>query len=274
MIKQPFGVNKMKHFIGSKNNRSESDDGDYIAAVTTAVNNYEAFTKFKQDPRYTTILEHANAQQGNACLEIIMTESPELMYQMDDFKDNDIEGGTTTVQYEFVGAISPTTLRYIKVASDIKKIFGNFSFEKIAEIGVGYGGQLLINDKIFKFKEYHLFDLPPVLNLAEKYLECHNLNNSYKTTTLNQHSGDIYYDLSISNYAFSELPSKLQMKYIEKIFSKSLRGYLTMNSGLSNSAFQNDKLSLQELKKCLPKFEVIEERPLTHPGNYIIIWGL
>ena len=64
------------------------------------------------------------------------------------------------------------------------------------------------------------------------------------------------------------------MNYIKKIFSKSLRGYLTMNSGLSNSAFQNDKLSLQELKKYLPKFEVIEERPLTHPANYIIVWGI
>jgi hypothetical protein len=64
------------------------------------------------------------------------------------------------------------------------------------------------------------------------------------------------------------------MKYIQKILSKSLRGYLTMNSGLSNSAFQSDKLSMQELKNYLPKFEVIEERPLTHPGNYIIIWGI
>jgi putative sugar O-methyltransferase len=203
-----------------------------------------------------------------------VAQTPELIFQMDEFKDNDIEGGAITKQYELVGAISPSTLRYIKVASDIKKIFGDFSFEKIAEIGVGYGGQLLINDKVFKFKEYHLFDLPPVLNLTEKYLESHNLNNSYKSYTLNQHSGSTYYDLSISNYAFSELPSKLQMKYIDKIFSKSLRGYLTMNSGLSNSAFQSDKLSLQDLKNHLPKFEVIEERPLTHSGNYIIIWGI
>lgn len=112
------------------------------------------------------------------------------------------------------------------------------------------------------------------MNLTAKYLECHNLNNSYLTRTLNQHNGNTYYDLSISNYAFSELPSNLQIKYIEKIFSESIRGYLTMNSGLSNSAFKNDKLSLQDLKKYLPKFEIIEEKPLTHPGNYIIIWGI
>lgn len=264
----------MQEFIGSKNNRSLSDNGAYITAVTAAVNDYNAFTTFKKDPRYTTILEHATPEQGKECLDIITSQTPELIFQINNFKDNDLEGGSTTVQYERIGEISPSTLRYLKVASDIKTIFGEFPFEKIAEIGVGYGGQLLINDKIFKFKEYHLFDLQPVLNLTAKYLECHNLNNSYQTYTLNQHNGNTYYDLSISNYAFSELPSNLQIKYFEKIFSKSLRGYLTMNSGLSNSAFKNDKLSLQDLKKYLPKFEIIEEKPLTHPGNYIIIWGM
>lgn len=264
----------MQEFIGSKNNRSLSDNGTYIAAVTSAVNDYNSFTTFKQDPRYTNILEHATPQQGKYCLDIIIQQSPELIFQINDFKDNDLEGGPTTVQYEHIGDISPSTLRYIKVASDIKTIFGDFPFGKIAEIGVGYGGQLLINDKIFKFREYHLFDLKPVLNLASKYIECHNLINSYQTYTLNQHNGNTYYDLCISNYAFSELPSDLQIRYIKKILSKSLRGYLTMNSGLPNSAFQNDKLSIQDLKKYLPKFEVIEEKPLTHPGNYVIIWGI
>ena len=46
-----------------------------------------------------------------------------------------------------------------------------------------------------------------------------------------------------------------------------------MNSGLTNSAFQTDKLSLAELKNLLPKFEIIDEKPLIHPGNYIIVWG-
>ena len=193
----------MKQFIGTKNNRSLSDDGSYIAAVIEAVNDYGAFTKFKKDPRYTAILEHATAKQGQECLEIIKTESPELIFRINDFKDNDLEGGADTTQYEIIDEISPSTLRYIKVASDIKNIFGDFPYEKIAEIGVGYGGQLLINDKIFKFKEYHLFDLPPVLNLASKYLECHNLNNSYKINTLNQHS-----EISITTYQSVIMPSQ------------------------------------------------------------------
>ena len=48
----------MVEFIGGKFNRSISDDGTYVMAVTEAVYDYNAFTKFKQDPRYTAILEH------------------------------------------------------------------------------------------------------------------------------------------------------------------------------------------------------------------------
>jgi hypothetical protein len=46
-----------------------------------------------------------------------------------------------------------------------------------------------------------------------------------------------------------------------------------MNSGLPNSCFTNNKLTLAELKELLPKFEVIEEYPNTFPNNYIIVWG-
>jgi hypothetical protein len=264
----------MDEFIGSKHNRSVSDDGTYIRAVKEAVHDYAAFARFKRDPRYTAILEHSTIQQGKEYFEVIQSESPELIHRIDEFKENDLEGGAVTHRYERIGEISPSTLRYLKVASDIKTIWRGISFDKIAEVGIGYGGQLLINDRVFRFNEYHLFDLPPVLDLTSKYLECHLLNNCYRTYTLNQQNALIDYDLSISNYAFSELPSKLQIKYIEKIFLRSKRGYLTMNSGLPNSAFQRDKLVLSELKTLLPKFEIIDERPLTHPGNYVIVWGI
>lgn len=112
-----------------------------------------------------------------------------------------------------------------------------------------------------------------MLELAYKYLECYIFNNSYHLKTLNQYNGENQYELKISNYAFSELPSKLQIKYVEKIMVKSKKGYLTMNSGFKNSAFKVDKLSIDELRKILPKFEIIEETPLTSLNNYILIWG-
>ena len=218
------------------------------------------------------VLEHVTAEQGAAYLDIIKSDSPFLVSRINEFKENDIEGGPIMSTYDDIGEISPSTLRYLKVASDLYNLFGVDIGSNIAEIGGGYGGQLLINDKIFQFKEYHLFDLPPVLELASKYLESHFLNNSYRTCTMNQCSGSISYDLVISNYAFSELPKRLQKKYAEKVLSKARRGYLTMNSGLPNSTFQNDKLTIFELEEILPRFDVIEETP-SCPGNYIVVWG-
>jgi len=266
-------LQKKVYFEGAFGNRSISDNGSYLIAVKEALDSYKKFTKFKQNPKYQAILEHSTKEQGAECLKIIKMELPSILENFDDFRENDLVGGATTFQYDGVGFISPSTLRYVKVGSDIINLFGKAIGPRIVEIGVGYGGQALIADKMLDFERYDLFDLQPVVALASKYLECHTLKSSYSALTLNQHSGNIEYDLAISNYAFSELPSKLQKMYIKKIFQKSKRGYLTMNSGASSSAFHEDKLSLAELREFLPNFEIFPERPLTHPGNYIIVWG-
>jgi putative sugar O-methyltransferase len=262
-----------KVYVGTDSNRSESDNGRYVSFVQSAVQKYSVFAKFRRNRYYREILEHVSMEDGLRYLEKVKLDSPKFLDKIIKFKENDQIGSPITYSYDEFGLISPTTLRYIKVASDLSILFGKNIGNKIAEIGVGYGGQLLVNDRIFKFKEYDLFDLDPVLNLTSKYLECYILNSSYRTLTINKSVGDKRYDLVISNYAFSELPTQLQMKYIEKVLSKSKRGYLTMNSGLKDSVFKDNKLSLDELKKLLPTFEIFSESPLTAPNNYIIVWG-
>lgn len=259
--------------VGSLGNRSISDNGKYLLAVKRATDNYNEFTKFKQNHDYKAVLEHTTKIQGDEYLEAIQLQSPNLIKLFEEFKKNDLVGGAITYTFKNVGQVSPSTIRYVKVLSDILNLFGEDIGERIAEIGVGYGGQMLIIDKVIKFKCYDLFDLQPVLNLAVKYLESQIINSAYKPLTLNQHDGDVEYDLVISNYAFSELPKLLQKKYIEKIMNKSKRGYLTMNSGKPNSAFKGDHLSLSELSKLLPKFDVLDEKPLTFRDNYIIVWN-
>jgi hypothetical protein len=112
-----------------------------------------------------------------------------------------------------------------------------------------------------------------VLILAGKFLESHVLNCSYKLSTLNQKSGEDNYDLVISNYAFYEIPKEIQLMYIRKIMRKCKRGYLIMNSGLQKNKVSQNKLTITELRRLLPKFEVEKEDPLTHPDNYVIVWG-
>ena len=264
---------KPVEFVGIESNRSESDDGRYVAFVSQAAKDYQVFKNFKRHPTYTAILEHASQSEGLAYLQITSEDSPEFLSKIEAIKVNDEIGNPIVYDYPDLGQVSSSTLRYLKVASDLRKYFGENIGPKIAEIGVGYGGQCLTLDKLFNFKKYYLFDLSPVLDLVTRYLECHILRGSYQCTTLNQYSAEGDFDLVVSNYAFSELPSNLQKMYIEKIFSKSKKGYLTMNSGYEDSVFTRDKLSIAELKKLLPAFEIIEERPLTAMANYIIVWG-
>ena len=99
------------------------------------------------------------------------------------------------------------------------------------------------------------------------------MNNSYSFSSLNEFKKGFKFDLVISNYAFSELPKNLQLKYIEKVVGNSKNGYMTMNSGASESVLQGDYLSINELKNKIKNLKIIDEIPKTKSGNYIIVWG-
>ena len=253
--------------------RSQSDDGNYVAILNRINENENVFNNFKRNRFYRQILEHTTKIQGDEYLKKIKEDNPLLINKIETFKENDLIGNPNLSNYPSIGNISPTTLRYIKVASDLKFIFKENIGDNICEIGAGYGGQFLILDKVFKLKRYNIFDLKAATLLIEKYLESFLLNSSYKLNTLNKYDSSKEFDLTISNYAFSEIEKSMQIKYIEKVLSKSKRGYLTMNSGKKNSEFRDKHLTLKELENLLPKFEIIDEKPLIWEDNYIIIWG-
>lgn len=267
----------------SLNDVSSISDGNhyYIEAVLNATNNRKAFHNFKRNPAYNEILEHASYQEALESLKIIRQQTPSLLDDIDDYRINDSLGGARCLVFEELGMISPSTVRYMKIASDIISLFPNKIGENIVEIGTGYGGQYLVLDKAMSFSKYTLMDLNEVLQLNVKYLENFVMNSSYTCSTLNQLDSENDFDLVISNFAFSELPRALQLKYIDKVLSKSKRGYLVMNSGKDESVFskgtqrwkENQPLNINELKDMLPKFREIEENPQTFPGNYVIVWG-
>ncbi len=262
---------KIRQFTVIKKLRSESENGSYPGVVSSFIKDNRKFKNFKRNNSYRRILEHVNYEQGKEYIKIIQRDNPHFIDEIEKFKFNDIIGNPYKFDYPQTGLISPTTLRYLKVASDLKKIFGNIG-QEIAEIGCGYGGQFLILDKIFTLNKYYIFDLAIVNKLIEKYIESFVVTSSYKTLTLNEFDGKKQFDFVISNYAFSELPKLTQITYITKIILNSKKGYMTMNSGLDESAFQNNHLSLDEIKNYLPKVKIIKEEPYTHKGNYILIW--
>ena len=69
-------------------------------------------------------------------------------------------GKSIKFEYEnYSKPLPPTTLRYLKVASDLKNLFGS-DLGEVAEIGCGYGGQTLVNDQLLNVESAGLLSCP------------------------------------------------------------------------------------------------------------------
>jgi hypothetical protein len=244
----------------------------YPEFARRAAQDSRRFASFKRNPVYRRILEHVTEGQGAQYLAEIGKKWPELIDRMPEFKANDDIGRPIRCNYPGVGEVSPTTLRYLKVCCDLRELFGSLEGFHVAEIGCGYGGQFFLADLIWPLGSWTLFDLDPVLQLTSRYLECQLINSAYRPMTLNRFDNQAPgFDMAISNYAFSEMPRALQLKYVAKVLSKAKRGYMTMNSG--KVVRDNERLNIDELRQHLPGLQILDETPLTAPDNYIAIWG-
>jgi len=253
---------------------SISDTSNYKSICYNAATNEDSFNSFKRHADYNSILEHVNEQEGGQYLEYINQHFPEYKEYLDKFKENDNVGGPVMFNYGEVGMISPTTLRYIKVLADLKKLFGSLDDFRIVEIGCGYGGQCKIINDYFKPKEYLLFDLPESNMLIKKYVEKQGLSNT-KILSLEEFNPEPTesFDLIISNYALSEIRTDIQMEYFNKIISRSKRGYLTLN--FIGHIFGVNTLNKEQIFDILSKnYKIgeLREEPLTEANNTIVFW--
>jgi hypothetical protein len=248
---------------------SISDTQQYKTVCKNAANDDECFKVFKRNPIYNGILEHVSKDQGNLYLDYIKNNSPELLEIIGDFKENDIHGGTIKFTYPGIDDISPSTLRYIKVLSDIKNLFGDISGKKIIEIGAGYGGQCVILNKLFNPSEYAIVDLDESLELSNKYLKINGINpRIIKISEIDSINED--FDVVISNYAYSELSKNLQDLYYDKIIKRSKHGYLTYNfiSNLCNiDSYNREEVFNKFTEKNI---KILDETPKTFENNLII----
>lgn len=262
----------VNRFSNGSRLKSDSQKTNYEASVVKIISNDIRFNNFRRNFSYSEIVENVTYFQGLAYINRIK----QLDLGNFDYKakhQNDSIGNPILFKYPEFGKISPTTLRYISVALEIKNRFGSDLTGDFVEIGGGYGGQISILADYFRINSYGVYDLCDVQNLIKKYLDSINKIKDVEFLNL-ETSKPKDWDLVISNYAFSELPRKLQEIYIDKVLLKSQRGYLIMNSGRENFTNRSvGKLNLKELQDLLPSFEVLEEMPKTGPDNYVIIWG-
>lgn len=247
---------------------SISDNQAYPQVCLDAAMDYGRFNNFRRDPIYNEILEHVTQQQGEQYLRLIR-DDPTVMAMIGQLKRNDDWGNPVVFDYGEVGRISPSTLRYIKVLVDLRRLFGSLDDLSICEIGVGYGGQCRTISASSRASMYRLVDIQPALALAQRYLENYAIRPILHFSTMNELEPQNY-DLAISNYAFSELRREIQDIYLERVFLRSKRGYITYND-ISPPEFASYKA--EALVQILPGARVFNEEPLTHPRNCIIAWG-
>lgn len=254
--------------LSNKISTSLSDNEIYPQVCLDAANDYLLFNQFRQNPIYNQILEHVTEKEGAAYLELIAHDQ-EVLGEMEKFRENDLHGTPRVYQYPNVRAVSPSTLRYVKVLSDLKNLFRSLDGLNICEIGVGYGGQCRIINAQYVPASYRLVDIKPALLLAQRFLDNYAVKSTLSYMTMNELEKNKY-DLVISNYAFTELPRYIQEIYMEKVILNSHRGYIIYND-INPAEFKSYKK--EELLKVIPGSRIIDEMPLTHPNNCVIIWG-
>ncbi len=247
---------------------SLSDNQTYPDACLKASTDMKTFNNFRRNRDYRRILEHVDKEKGELYLKEINKNS-KILDHIEKFRENDNWGHPFIYDYPGIGIINPSTIRYIKVLSDLELLFGSLDNMNICEIGVGYGGQCRIINSIYKPSHYTLVDIKPALMLTQRYLDNYILNSVVDYKTMNELEIKSY-DLVISNYAFTELPRSIQDVYLRKIILNTKKGYITYNQ------INPDYFSSYNEKELSGMFEdsvIMEEKPLTKKNNCIIAWG-
>lgn len=260
-----------KSIFSKESQLSDSQVTFYEEAVLRVINDDRLFSRFRRIYDYREILEHISYSLGKKYYSKVLSAFPEKFAQIQDFKLNDSVGRPRKYFFKGIGSVSPTTIRYLAVASDIEKYLGCTFFNSVAEIGGGYGGQAQVLHTLKWVNKYDIYDLPPVQVLARKYLN--KLKSNFATFPTFDSEKAHEYDLVISNYAFSELPREIQISYLQKVIKNSKYGFMIMNSGLTNTTGRSEgKLALEEIREVIPNLRIRKEEPLTSPDNYLIIW--
>lgn len=244
---------------------SLSDTVAYRLVCQEAATNPEVFKSFRRHPAYTRILEHVTRTQGEAYLNKL---DPWMVLHPEWFKKNDEHGDPMRFEYgDGVGLVSPTTLRYVKVATDLRNMFGS-AIERahVIEVGGGYGGQARILRALFPVS-YTILDLPEALMLAETYLKKFGIDKHVmlidgerfaKPDTTIGLPGDLF----LSNYALTECSPEVMAVYIKRVALNCPRGYITGNA--------QEKALFEQLAPVKPRR--LDEDPKTSPDNFICVW--
>jgi len=247
---------------------SLSDTRAFPAHAAAAAEDPARFAAFKQDPEFRVVIENLTCEHGRQYLDTAFEQTPSLARHLERFRENDRVGSPRTCSYGDRGSFSPTTLRYVKVLSDLTRLFGSLDGARIVEIGGGYGGQCHIISAVTQPASYTLMDLEPVLALQRRYLQELGVTN-VRFESAKDIDGARDYDLVVSNYALSECSRRVQRYYIEHVLGRSARGYITCNWFRSRFV----SLTPKKLLAAVPGARYEPDRPMVNSRTSIMVWG-
>lgn len=211
---------------------------DYTSSCLELSSDDTKFSNFRKNEKYRTILEGAPKLFFDYYLQAIRShENCEVfLNNLDKFRINDRVGNPDIYSDSEIGDFSPSTLKFAFNAIDILYFLehqGNLSdIKNIVEIGGGYGGLCLVLSGFIDWKKYTLVDLPETCLLVGKYISNFpHLKGKVKTVPCNQIDKKSFKntDLSIAINSLSECDLETQLKYFDKIISKSNFSYIVRN---------------------------------------------
>ncbi len=242
---------------------SEFPELSYPQFCLLASKKKEVFDSFRSHGTYRAIVETVHHHhQGVQLLQQIKTNYPELMPKLPGICKDDLVGGPVQFNYPEVGFIAPTVLRYVKIAGDLIREFGDLSNFRIAEIGCGFGGQCKILHDICGFLNYVMIDLPECCELIKTYMSHFDVKN-FEVIDCYNITKNIPCDLVISNWAFSEVCKEGQLHYMEKIINAAPNGYMQYVHSPAVQPF-----TIHELAKMISGYG----RNVKIIGDKILIW--
>ena len=257
----------------------------YIEVCKLIASDNEVFSSFRKNKCYSKILSGGEKIVGeNAIININkLGKLSVLIKNLEQLRKNDHFGGPQTHQYDDLGEIDPSTLKYFNSAMEITELVGDFCPTKIIEVGAGYGGLCRVLSIFFDFEEYVIVDLPEVIHVSEKYLSnfpelkgkvkfvsCDNLDSIHI-------NGDI--DLFIADSSLAELDLERQKKYTQKLAAHGKFIYVFWNTlhfekGLCdqkefiNSFDRNYKLNIRNVCMSGDLIYMWENRAVNHKLIY------
>lgn len=266
-----FDIQAKEEFrVGNSSITDSETMATYPSLCGLAASNLETFNKFRSSRVLVEALDHVSIEQGTSYISEILKSGPWSQEFTKVLLQIDKVGKPRKFKFSPYGTFSPTLLRYLKVYNDLEINFGSLKNLNIAEIGIGFGGQASLISLLGKPMSYTLYDLPPVLGLAQKFMKEIDVSGNFIFFD-GRNPEPSNPDLVISNYAFSELNRDVQNQYLKNVVLNSPAGYITWNN-LSEQTLGG--YSLAELIRSIPNSQIRPEKPNTSECNVIIVWGI